>query len=103
MKQLNRQQIISTLSELDLLPAIENGFIQYSMGNVVVPPVGELLMKKGEVHIKYGYVKDDDYYVIKIASGFYQNPKIGLSSSNGLMLLFSQLTGELVCTLLDEG
>lgn len=103
MKQLNRQQIISTLSELDLIPAIENGFIQYSMGNVVVPPVGELLMRKGEVHIKYGYVKADDYYVIKIASGFYQNPKIGLSSSNGLMLLFSQQTGELVCTLLDEG
>ena len=103
MKQLNRQQIISTLSELDLMPAIENGFVPYSKGNVVVPPVGELLMEKGEVHIKYGYVKADDYYVIKIASGFYQNPKIGLSSSNGLMLLFSQHTGELVCSLLDEG
>lgn len=60
-------------------------------------------MDKGEVHIKYGYVKADDYYVIKVASGFYQNPKIGLSSSNGLMLLFSQHTGELICTLLDEG
>jgi len=103
MKQLNRQQIMSILSELDLMPAIENGFVQYSKGNVVVPPVGELLMDKGEVHIKYGYVKADDYFVIKVASGFYQNPEIGLSSSNGLMLLFSQHTGELVCTLLDEG
>lgn len=103
LKQLNRQQIISILSELDLIPAIENGFIQFSLGNVVVPPVGELLMDKGEVHIKYGYVKADDYYVIKIACGFYQNPMKGLSSSNGLMLLFNQQTGELVCTLLDEG
>ena len=69
MKQLNRQQIESIVSKLDLVPAIENGFKQYSQGNVVVPPVGELLLEKGEVHIKYGYVKADDYYVIKIASG----------------------------------
>lgn len=103
MKQLNRQQITSILPELDLISAIENGFVQYSKGTVVIPPVGELIMDKGEVHIKYGYVKADDYYVIKIASGFYQNPDIGLSSSNGLMLLFSQNTGELVCNLLDEG
>lgn len=103
MKQLNRQQIMSILPELDLISAIENGFVQYSKGNVVVPPVGELLLDKGEVHIKYGYVKADDYFVIKIASGFYQNPEIGFSSSNGLMLLFSQQTGELVCSLFDEG
>jgi ornithine cyclodeaminase len=103
MKQLNRQQIISIVSQLDLISPIENGFIQYSRGQVVIPPVGELLLDKGEVHIKYGYVKADDYYVIKIASGFYKNPEIGLSSSNGLMLLFNQQTGELVCNLMDEG
>ncbi len=103
MKSLNRQQIMTILAELDLIPAIESGFIQYSLGEVVVPPVAELLLDKGEVHIKYGYVKADDYYVIKVASGFYQNPQLGLSSSNGLMLLFNQHTGELVCSLLDEG
>lgn len=103
MKQLNRQQIISALTDLDLIPAIESGFIQYSKGNAVIPPVGELIMEKGEVHIKYGCINDEDYYVVKIASGFYQNPKLGLSSSNGLMLLFSQQTGELVCSLFDEG
>lgn len=103
MKQLNRQQIISVLPDLDLISAIEKGFIQYSKGNAVIPPVGELLMEKGEVHIKYGYVKSEDYYVVKIASGFYQNPKLELPSSNGLMLLFSQHTGELVCSLFDEG
>lgn len=103
MKQLNRQQILNLLPKLDLLEAIEKGFMQYSNGHVVVPPIGELLMDKGEVHIKYGYVKEEPYYVIKIASGFYQNPDFGLSSSNGLMLLFSQQTGALVCSLLDEG
>jgi len=96
-------QIKEILPTLDLLPAIEAGFVAYSAGEAVVPPVAELLLDQGEVHIKYGYLKGDDYYVIKIASGFYDNPKIGLSSSNGMMLLFSQETGEPVSILLDEG
>jgi len=37
------------------------------------------------------------------ASGFYDNPKLGLPSSGGLMLLFSQKTGELISVLLDNG
>ena len=55
------------------------------------------------MHIKYGYLTGDDYYVIKIASGFYENPKLDLPSSNGLMLVFSQKTGALQAVLLDEG
>ncbi|WP_199741531.1 Rossmann-fold NAD(P)-binding domain-containing protein [Legionella septentrionalis] len=41
--------------------------------------------------------------MIKIASGFYDNQAFNLSSNNGLMLLFSQKTGELLTILLDEG
>lgn len=103
MKIIPLERIKEILPSLDLIPAIETGFAAYSNGQAVVPPVGELLLDKGEVHIKYGYLKKDDYYVIKIASGFYDNPKLGFPSSNGLMLLFSQKTGELVSILLDEG
>lgn len=103
MLLITLEQIREILLQLDLLPCIEEGFQAYSEGKVVVPPVGEMLMDKGEVHIKYGYVKDDDYYVIKVASGFYGNPDLGLPSSNGLMLLFSQHTGELLSILHDEG
>lgn len=28
----------------------------------------------GEVHLKYGWIKGDDIYVVKIAGAFYQNP-----------------------------
>ena len=93
------------INNIDLVAAMEHGFIQYSNGNAVVPPVGELLFEEpeGDAHIKYGYIKSDDFYCIKIASGFYQNTKLGLSSSQGLMLLFSQQTGVPVAVLLDEG
>jgi ornithine cyclodeaminase len=93
------------LRTVDLIPLIEQGFVAYSKGLAVVPPVGELIFDnpQGETHIKYGYIKQQPYYVVKIASGFYENPKLGIKSSQGLMLLFSQLTGELQAILLDEG
>ncbi len=103
MKVFTRDQIEKVLPDLDLLPAMEAGFAAYSAGRAVVPPVGELLLEKGEVHIKYGYLLDEQYYVIKIASGFYRNPHLGLPSGNGLMLLYDQLTGMPVSILLDEG
>ncbi len=111
-KKLKKMSIIidlktikSIVEKVDVVTAMKEGFIQYSNGNAVVPPVGELLFEDppGDVHIKYGYIKKDDFYVIKIASGFYENTKLGISSSQGLMLLFSQKTGQLECVLLDEG
>jgi len=104
-KILTLDRIKEALSGLDIVGASEEGFVAYSRGRVVVPPVGEMIFEDppGDVHIKYGFIRGDDVYVIKVASGFYENPKLGLSSSNGLMLLFSQKTGELLAVLLDEG
>ena len=98
-------EIKSALKNVDVVEAIEKGFAAYSQGKVVVPPVGELLFSDppGELHIKYGYIKDENFSVIKIASGFYENSKLGLPTGDGLMLLFSQTTGILEGILLDEG
>jgi len=96
-------QIREVLPSLDLIPAIEAGFVAYSTGRATVPPVGELILDKGEVHIKSGFIAGEDLYVIKIASGFYGNPSLGLPSGNGCMLLFKQSTGESAAILLDEG
>jgi ornithine cyclodeaminase len=99
------QEIQEVLSGVNLTPYIEQGFIAYSNNEVIVPPVGELIFvdPPGDTHIKYGYIKGDEIYVIKIASGFYNNPELGLSSSSGLMLVFSQKTGILQNILLDDG
>lgn len=98
-------EIKAVLENIDTVQAMEEGFVAYSKGKTVVPPVGELIFKNppGEVHIKYGYILNDEYYVIKIASGFYDNVKLNLPSTSGLMLLFKQKTGELAGVLLDEG
>lgn len=97
--------IQSLLPKIDVFETISQGFIAYSQGEAVIPPVGELRFEQppGEVHIKYGYIKTAPYYVIKVASGFYQNPSLGLPSSQGLNLLFDKTNGQLVAILLDEG
>ena len=102
---INKEEIFSIVKSIDVVSAMEEGFVQYSNGNTVVPPVAELLFDnpKGETHIKYGYINDDDYFCIKIASGFYGNTAMGISSSQGMMLLFSQKTGETKAVLLDDG
>lgn len=97
-------EIREALSGVDPVPLIEEGFAAYSRGEVVVPPVGEMIFENppGDVHIKYGYIKGDEYYVVKLASGFYDNPKRGLPSSNGMMLLFDLRTGAPRAILHDE-
>ncbi len=100
---INLETIKTVVESLDLIPLIEEGFVEYSNGQSVVPPVGELQLDKGEVHIKYGFIKNQPYYVIKIASGFYGNTELGLSTSGGCMLVFCQSTGQLKKVLLDDG
>jgi ornithine cyclodeaminase len=100
----NLAQMKTALEQVDVTTAIEEGFVAYSQGKVVVPPVGELVFEDppGDVHIKYGLIKDDDYFVIKVASGFYGDVDTGLPPYDGLMLVFSQKTARLECILLDE-
>ncbi len=87
-----------------LIREIETGFVLYSEGKVTVPPVGFLHFEDppGDVHIKYGFVSGDEYYVLKMASGFYANAALGLPVADGLLLVFSQKTGELKLILLDK-
>ena len=101
---LNWKQIEPLIRKIDISDAMREAFIEYSKGNAVIPPVGELIMDqpRGEVHIKYGYIKGGDHYVIKIASGFPDNEKDGIKPGQGMMLLFSIKTGEPEAILIDD-
>ena len=104
MIMLDKSEIKHLLDDVDLVSPIREGFIQYSKGKCVIPPVGELLFNNppGDVHIKYGYITDEKYYVIKIASGFPKNEKLNISNGQGMILLFDQKTGTPLIILLDD-
>ncbi len=73
---LKLDEIKRLIDTPQLIQEIETGFVLYSEGKVNVPPVGFLHFDDppGDVHIKYGFVSGDEYYVLKMSSGFYDNP-----------------------------
>lgn len=102
---ISLETIQSSLTEADILDAVKGALIAQSRGEVNSPPPGMLQLEnpKGECHMKYGHLKGSDTFVIKIASGFYDNPKMGLSANSGMMLVFSAQTGIPQCVLDDKG
>lgn len=87
-----------------LIDELAEGFVSYSSGHVVVPPVAHLGFDepRGDVHIKYGYIQDDDVFVIKIADGFDDNHALGLPPGDGMLLVFDRRTGMARAILLDH-
>ena len=103
-KVLAWDQIEPILSKIDVIEPMKQGFIDYSRGLAEIPPVGELIMEDppGDVHIKYGYLRGGNHYVIKIASGFVGNNEFGIKAGQGMMLLFDIKTGQPLAILIDE-
>ena len=104
MRIYSLEEIKNVLTKINLVQEIEDGFAAYSKGEVIVPPVGELHFDSppGDVHIKYGYIKNDNVYGIKIASGFFNNSYLGLPNGEGMMLIYDQKTGKPKAILNDE-
>ncbi len=91
--------------DLDLIELIEQAFEALATKAVVMPPIlsMEIAERHGEVDVKTAYVPDLDGFAIKISPGFFDNPKLGLPSLNGLMVLLSAETGIVQAVLLDNG
>lgn len=103
MKVIPLATIKANLPIQATIKAIERGFIAYSKKKVTSPPVGHLPLTLGDCHIKYCYIPGDDFFVVKIACGFHQNIKQGLSASSGMMVLLDAKTGFPKALLEDEG
>ena len=91
MFDLNKPQIMELFEFNEAEKLIQNAYIASAEGNVQTAEVVHLGFPEanGDCHIKSGHINGTASYVIKIASGFYDNPSKGLPSSNGMMLAFS--------------
>ena len=106
---------ITILTEADLrrlvpldaeaVSCVEEAFAALATRAVVMPPILRLDIKEanGEVDVKTAYVPGIESFAIKISPGFFDNPKLGLPSVNGLMVLLSARTGLLEAALFDNG
>lgn len=91
--------------DLALVEVIEAAFVRLAEGGVAMPPVlsMEIPEAHGEVDVKTAHIPGLDGFAVKISPGFFDNPKIGLPSLNGLMILFSARTGLVRAVFLDNG
>ncbi|TDY17091.1 ornithine cyclodeaminase [Paraburkholderia sp. BL6665CI2N2] len=91
--------------DLRVVQCIEDAFLALATRAVVMPPILRLdiVEHRGEVDVKTAYVPDLDGFAIKISPGFFDNPAIGLRSTNGMMVLLSSRTGLVEALLLDNG
>ncbi|MBV7377679.1 cyclodeaminase [Maritimibacter dapengensis] len=91
--------------DLSIVDVVEQAFAKLAEGGVVMPPIlsMELAEANGEVDVKTAYIPGFDGFAIKVSPGFFDNPKLGLPSLNGLMILFSAKTGLVEAVFLDNG
>ena len=106
MQLYQREQIAAAVSiDLDALNAVEQGFAALGRGDVVQPPILSMDIEEsnGEVDVKTAHIRGNSRFAIKVSPGFFDNPKLGLPSLNGLMMVFSAKTGLVDAVLFDEG
>jgi ornithine cyclodeaminase len=91
--------------DLDAVACVETAFRALATLPVAMPPILRLDIPehRGEVDVKTAYVPGIDAFAIKISPGFFDNPKLGLPSVNGMMVLLSTKTGLVEALLLDNG
>ncbi|WP_454702820.1 ectoine utilization protein EutC [Agrobacterium burrii] len=91
--------------DLSSIDCVERAFAALATEAVAMPPILRLDIPefRGEVDVKTAYVPGFEGFAIKVSPGFFDNPKLGLPSLNGLMILFSAKTGLVEALLLDNG
>ncbi|MBP1849500.1 cyclodeaminase [Rhizobium halophytocola] len=89
----------------EVVDVVERAFAELASGKVVMPPILSMAIPEanGEVDVKTAYIPGFDGFAIKVSPGFFDNPKLGLPSLNGLMILFSAKTGLVEALFLDNG
>lgn len=89
----------------EAVACVESAFHSLATKPVAMPPILRLDIPehRGEVDVKTAYVPGIEGFAIKISPGFFDNPKIGLPSTNGMMVLLSSRTGLVQALLLDNG
>jgi ornithine cyclodeaminase/alanine dehydrogenase-like protein (mu-crystallin family) len=105
MKLFDLAAIEAALVETDVIAAIERAFVALGAGRAQLGAVGHLTFTDppGECHVKSGHIAGEPVFVAKVATGFFDNPRIGLSSGQGFMAVMSARTGEALGLLADEG
>ena len=88
-----------------MLDAVRAALIAHARGQVQSPLPGQLLFPHahGDCHVKFCATSGGERFIVKVATGFYENPRRGLPVNNGLVALFDAATGAPRMIFADQG
>ena len=91
---LTKSEVEACLSMSDAIDAVKAAYSAFAKGRVQMPSVQHLDVRQhnGEVDVKSGFVEDFQLMGTKIASGFYDNQKIGLPPGIAVIVLLDLKT-----------
>ena len=96
-----RSQVQLDLAAID---CVAQAFEALATKAVVMPPIMRLdiVEHNGEIDVKSAYIPGFDSLAIKMSTGYFDNPSIGLPTSDALMVLFNTRTGFVEAVLLEN-
>jgi ornithine cyclodeaminase len=102
---IEERALRAAISPAAAVAAVRAAFRADGEGRTSVPAVINLPVPgtRGEFHVKTAWVDGVPIVAVKVASGFYDNPALGLPTGSGLMALFDASTGMPVGLLFDNG
>jgi ornithine cyclodeaminase len=105
LPSLDEQTLRALVSPAAAVAAVRDAFRADGEGRTAVPAVINLPIPgtRGEFHVKTAWVAGVPFIAVKVASGFYDNPALGLPTGSGMMALFDAATGMPVGLLFDNG
>ncbi len=105
MKIIGENEIRSLYNQSDALEMLSTGFRAFSAGKVQLPPAQQFLFSNaaGDCCIKSAWTEGSSTFCVKISTGFYNNPSLGLPSNDGMNMVFSAETGQPLALLDDHG
>ncbi|MGE5339400.1 MAG: cyclodeaminase [Gemmatimonadota bacterium] len=91
--------------DAEVVDCIEQAFHALATREVAMPPIMrmDIPAHRGEIDVKTAYIAGLDSFAVKLSPGFFDNPRLGLPSLNGMMVLLSASTGVPQALLLDNG
>lgn len=97
---LTRQDVVELLSIEECIAAVENAFKMHGEGKTQPPGILGVHAEEGGFHIKAGIMNlDRPYFVAKANANFPQNPKVGLPTIQGIIIVCDATNGRLLAVM----
>jgi ornithine cyclodeaminase len=102
---LSEAEVRQLVDPQEALGVVRSSIAAFAGGTVNQPAPWhmDIPSNEGEIHIKGAYVDGNQHLAVKLATGFYRNPKVGRPSAGGMSVVLDAQTGAIEAILADNG